>query len=152
MGALETSTARKLALRSFFESRDWVKGLNPEYKFEECARRLELWDDTGCVKLGWFCKHENEWKWDVAVSATIGVRLPIDITDEHNATPRAEDQGQAPGDAPRGPKDDNMQADEQQQEPTEQNAQNEGEKRAAESSTTSASLKTAKVLQHNNTQ
>lgn len=55
-GALETSPSRKQALRSFFEARDWVRGLNPAYKFEECARSLELWDETGCVKVGWRCK------------------------------------------------------------------------------------------------
>lgn len=100
-GGWETSPARKQALRSFFEARDWIKGLNPSYAFEECARSWELWDDTRCVKVGWHCKEEQEWKWDIAVAATIGAR----------ATPRPGEPAEAAADQEAEAKDDDMQDD-----------------------------------------
>lgn len=142
-GALETSPSRKQALRSFFEAGDWVRGLNPPYNFEECARSLELWGKAGCVKIGWHHKQENEWQWDIAVAATCGTKLPIDIDEDPNATPRPEDQ--------EPPNDDDMQGDadiQQDEPPTAQNEQNEGEKRAADETNTTTSKK-AKVLTRN---
>lgn len=53
---LETCLGRKSALRSLFEARDWVNGLNQLCWFEECSRSVELEAKVGCVTIGWFCK------------------------------------------------------------------------------------------------
>lgn len=107
-GDLVASPGRKKALRSFFEAQDWVNGLNPMYRFEACTRRLELWDDTGCVKVGLYCQADQEWKWGTAVAATIGVTMPIDIDDDASRAQRPDPQGQSEAKAQPAKKDEDI--------------------------------------------
>lgn len=58
-GSIETSPARR---RAFFEQRDLLRAFKMGYMFEECARNVEFWDSSGCVRLGWCDRKDEEWR------------------------------------------------------------------------------------------
>lgn len=93
-GTVETSPKRRRALRAYFEARDIARQMNVGYVFEECARRLEVWDSSACVRLGAYDRRTDEWIWDNITCATVGIKIPSDISGsvvgDGNATPRAE--------------------------------------------------------------
>lgn len=70
--------------------------MNPTYVFEECAIILALWESTACIRLGYIDRKADEWLWDVIACATVGIKIPADISGDDvddaeaggNATPR----------------------------------------------------------------
>lgn len=102
-GAVETSPGRRRALRAYFEARDRARSLNPSPVFEECARSLGVWDSSACMRLGYVDRKAEEWVWDNIACATVGIKIPADISGdecaEGNVTPAPEAEPQ-PGGAP----------------------------------------------------
>lgn len=63
--------------------------MNPGYVFEECARNLELWDSSACVRLGAYDRRAEEGIWDSITCATVDIKIPADVTSaEGNAQSR----------------------------------------------------------------
>lgn len=105
--AVETSPARRTALRAFFDAHEDLRSLNKNINFEECQRALELWDNTGLVRVGYFSKGSERWNWDIAAAIRCSISLPVSMLqmdpDEPNATtPREEiaEGVEAQGDLP----------------------------------------------------
>lgn len=93
-GAVETSPARRRALRAYFEARELVRQMNVGYIFEECARSFELWDNSACVRLGFYDRKREEGIWDVVTCATVGINIPNDISGEATDNPNATQPGE----------------------------------------------------------
>lgn len=90
-GAVQTSPKPRRSLRAYFEARDIARALIAGYVFEECARSLELWDSSACVRLGAHDRRAKAWIWCSITCATVGINIPNDIsgdvTGEGNAHP-----------------------------------------------------------------
>lgn len=64
-----------------------------------------MWDSSGCVRIGWYDRKEEEWRWDYVVPMLVGVKLPSDTSDGGQATPRGsepqQESSRTPGLQPR---------------------------------------------------
>lgn len=49
---VETSPFRRKALKGFFDACDFAHGVNPCYACAACSHSFELWDTSGCARIG----------------------------------------------------------------------------------------------------
>lgn len=68
--ACKTSQGRRVTVKAYHAAKELMIELTPAFGFAFRIRYLDVWGATGLVRLGWWQRDEQCWRWSPARPCT----------------------------------------------------------------------------------
>lgn len=101
---IETSSARRASLNSWFEAEDTLKALNRGVAFAYCVGGLEACRNDGGEKYRYIDRHSHDWVCCISTCRDAGINTPFDMAegDKHDEDDDTKEEDAPPENQPIG--------------------------------------------------